>query len=372
MYIDKFLRNYRDYLQSLDLITDYYPSRLTRGEAYVIDRSTIDVLENFEVNLQYLEDNVDSVKEELSSLYSNIHKKLDKLVELSEGYQRLNTNELLDSSINNLHIYSLKGREYYDVFLESLALPRQSVITNYKSSDIKRDNINATETYKIPSNRVEVLCQVNILDTASTMIKRIVCYAKDGTELLSTTKAIFEVPVETFNIVVITNNVNKDVPSYSSLNILTNKYGTHIRTSVEDKIFKKEGKYLKLVIDRELPTDCYITAKLTIRYKNVLEHVFFNIGNGSQILIPQKEAKGEAVDLLNNKVYEDTIEEEDLVLASEYSTNNEIIKYKGNGVFDISKVNSSEFTIGLAFSLYSITNNTKTPQIKALYAYLTD
>lgn len=372
MYIDKFLRGYRDYLHQLEMITDYYPERLSYEEEYVIDRNTIDVLENFDANLQYLEDNIDNVKDELKKLYSNIFEKLDKLVEVAEGYQKLNTNELIESSINNLEIYSLKGKEYYDIFLDSLCLPRKSVIKNYKSSDITRDNINAVERYRMPSNKVEVLGQVNILDPSNTLLKRIVCYSRDGTELLSTTKTIFEIPVETFEITIVTDNVNKDVPSYSSLNILTNKYGSYVRTAVEDKNFKKEGKLLKVIIDRDVPTDCYITAKLTIKYKEIVEHVFFNVGSGSRILTPQREARGEIRDLLSNLVTEDIGIEEDLVLGEEYSTNEEIIKYKGNGVFDISNINSKEFTLGLSFSLYSLTNNTKTPQIKSLFAYSTN
>ena len=51
---------------------------------------------------------------------------------------------------------------------------------------------------------------------------------------------------------------------------------------------------------------------------------------------------------------------------------NETIKYLNNNIFDISKLNSSEFKLTLSLDLFSLYDNTKTPLIKGIYAYVTD
>ena len=43
-----------------------------------------------------------------------------------------------------------------------------------------------------------------------------------------------------------------------------------------------------------------------------------------------------------------------------------------NNIFDISKLNSSEFKLTLSLDLFSLYDNTKTPLIKGIYAYVTD
>lgn len=64
------------------------------------------------------------VEEEVKALFNNIYKKLDKLEELSEGYQNLNTNELLTSSIHSFNIFDIKSSSNYDTYFEALALEK--------------------------------------------------------------------------------------------------------------------------------------------------------------------------------------------------------------------------------------------------------
>lgn len=373
MYLDRFLEEYRDYLQAKDPIDESYPELLTEFEKYILDVNMIEVLNLFRYNLEYLESNIDKIEGDIISLYDNLSNKIDKVVDLSESYQRLNTHEFNKSaSINNLIIYDLKSRQAFDHYLNSLSLPRIGVIKNLRPEGVDRSNIGSVESYRVPSGRSDSLVSIKVLDENNTSLKRSVCVSKSGLELLSTTDKVFNIPTGTNTVKVITDNVDISKPSYTSVDLLTHNYSQYLRVSFEDKLFRKEGKQLKLVIDKDVPTDCYITGKLTVRYGSVLESVYFNVGNGKKILTPHSESKGITTDLYGNVVSEDSVENDDLVLGDEYSTNESIIKYKGNGVFDISRINSKTFNVNLSFSLYSVSNNTKTPQIKGLYAYVTD
>lgn len=372
MFIDKFVEEYRDYLQAREMLFDFYESELSPNERYVLDIQTQDILRLFDFNLEFLEGNIDNIKKDINYLYSNISSKLSKIVDLAEGYQKLNTNELTESKINNLIVFDIKNRDNYDEYLNSICLPRISVVKSLKSNSVLREHINAVEKYKIPPNKVQIIGKVSIIDSNNTSLKRIVCSSKDGTELLSTTNNIFEIPLETYEVSVFTDNIDKTPVNFTTVDFLSHEYSSDLRISFEDKLLKKEGKQLKIVIDKDVPTDCYITGKLTIRYGDVSESSYFNIGNGRKILTLHSESKGEVTDIYGNRVQEDNTENDDYVLGEEYSTNPKIFSYKGNGVFDISNINSKDFYINLSFSLHSLLNKTKTPQIKGLFAYVTN
>ena len=174
---------------------------------------------------------------------------------------------------------------------------------------------------------------------------------------------------------VITDNENSDKPFYSQMDILEDFYQKHSTVTLKDVPFIKEGSLLKLNVDFELPTECYTTVKLTLKYKDevteklIQETVYTDITNSKSILVNKQELN--SLGISYNKIENSSVIDPDLLLVETFSTNPNVFKEISYNVFDISKINTKEFSISLVLDIYSITDKNKTPKIKGIYGYVT-
>lgn len=373
--IDKYIHNFRTKLQSNEV---YVPTGTNKEspsdkELLVIEKHDIRVLEEFLGNMGYLNTSILEVTKNINRLYTNIYKKLDLLEEKAEGYQRLNTSELDTSdTIEDLKIPSLKDRSMYDNYLKGLALPRLSSYKGIFAQEINRGNLGATEIYKYNNTKTDSLLNINALDEYNTIVKSIEFYGKRNKLLASYSgRYLLDIPEGTQVIKVQTDNVDKDVTNYTSMDILAKNYVKQDTVTLDDIVFSKSSKLLKLVIDSSIPTSCSITAKVTVRNNKVNETLVFSVQNNREVYVNKEGAQGAIRDLRGNTLSIEEIGDEDVVLVQEYSTGDSI-KHLGNKVFDISKLNKEGFTLTISFTLYSLYDDTKSPVIKGVYAYVTE
>lgn len=170
MAIDNYLKEYRDYLFVQESYLKDLHDNVSENDMYVILTDTNNKLIELKNSMYFLDTNIMYVEEEVKALFNNIYKKLDKLEELSEGYQNLNTNELLTSSIHSFNIFDIKSSSNYDTYFEALALERTNNIKNIVTNKVIKNNINAVENYTLDTNNLEQFIKINIINPDKTSL----------------------------------------------------------------------------------------------------------------------------------------------------------------------------------------------------------
>ena len=359
MAIKEFLDNYRDHIVSLSLLEYKNRENIEELEKYSINYINKRKLNTLVNNVSFLDNSLELIKLDIEKMFYNFYLKLDKLEKLSEGYQKLNTNEASENFIEDFTTFEIKDRNLYDNFLEGLSLPRKHQIKNLLAKSIERNKINVTETYKLPDKIVDTLLRVNILDSSNTLLKRVSFIDRNNNEIVFiSNQSLIEIPKNTYKIEVHTDNINTNNFNFTSLDLMKMNFYKSGNTVLDDKVFRKAGNLFKLVIDYDLPEECKCTLKLNIKsnekgkLKN--EVVYFNLYNNSEVLL------------------EDNTASETFTFVKEYSTDESYIKYLGNKVFDISKITAEEFTVTLSISVYNLINDLESPIIRGIFGYVTN
>lgn len=378
MAIDNYLKEYRDYFFVQESYLKDLHDNISENDMYVILTDTNNKLIELKNSMYFLDTNIMYVEEEVKALFNNIYKKLDKLEELSEGYQNLNTNELLTSSIHSFNIFDIKSSSNYDTYFEALALERTNNIKNIVTNKVIKNNINAVENYTLDTNNLEQFIKINIINPDKTSLVRVDFFNKDKVLIESINeKKLLNVPIETKFFDVITNNTESNQNHYTSVDLLNSVYTSTSSTTTSDVLFKKEGNLLKLVIDSDVPTNTYGSLIVTFKYKDIFdtnfkeEKVYLSVNNNNLVLLPKYDIKNDAYDFEGNSIDLSSSNNSDLFFTSEYSYNN-LIKHIGNKTFNIKNINAKEFSVSLTINLYSLIDNTKTPLIKGIFGYVTE
>ncbi len=378
MAIDNYLKEYRDYFFVQESYLKDLHDNVSENDMYVILTDTNNKLIELKNSMYFLDTNIMYVEEEVKALFNNIYKKLDKLEELSEGYQNLNTNELLTSSIHSFNIFDIKSNSNYDTYFEALALERTNNIKNIVTNKVIKNNINAVENYTLDTNNLEQFIKINIINPDKTSLVRVDFFNKDKVLIESINeKKLLNVPIETKFFDVITNNTESNQNHYTSVDLLNSVYTSTSSTTTSDVLFKKEGDLLKLVIDSDVPTNTYGSLIVTFKYKDIFdtnfkeEKVYLSVNNNNLVLLPKYNIKNDAYDFEGNSIDLSSSNNSDLFFTSEYSYNN-LITHIGNKTFNIKNINAKEFSVSLTINLYSLIDNTKTPLIKGIFGYVTE
>lgn len=378
MAIDNYLKEYRDYFFVQESYLKDLHDNVSENDMYVILTDTNNKLIELKNSMYFLDTNIMYVEEEVKALFNNIYKKLNKLEELSEGYQNLNTNELLTSSIHSFNIFDIKSSSNYDTYFEALALERTNNIKNIVTNKVIKNNINAVENYTLDTNNLEQFIKINIINPDKTSLVRVDFFNKDKVLIESINeKKLLNVPIETKFFDVITNNTESNQNHYTSVDLLNSVYTSTSSTTTSDVLFKKEGDLLKLVIDSDVPTNTYGSLIVTFKYKDIFdnnfkeEKVYLSVNSNNLVLLPKYDIKNDAYDFEGNSIDLSSSNNSDLFFTSEYSYNN-LIKHIGNKTFNIKNINAKEFSVSLTINLYSLIDNTKTPLIKGIFGYVTE
>lgn len=378
MAIDNYLKEYRDYFFVQESYLKDLHDNISENDMYVILTDTNNKLTELKNSMYFLDTNIMYVEEEIKALFNNIYKKLDKLEELSEGYQNLNTNELLTSSIHSFNIFDIKSSSNYDTYFEALALERTNNIKNIVTNKVIKNNINAVENYTLDTNNLEQFIKINIINPDKTSLVRVDFFNKDKVLIESINeKKLLNVPIETKFFDVITNNTESNQNHYTSVDLLNSVYTSTSSTTTSDVLFKKEGDLLKLVIDSDIPTNTYGSLIVNFKYKDIFdnnfkeEKVYLSVNSNNLVLLPKYDIKNDAYDFEGNSIDLSSSNNSDLFFTSEYSYNN-LIKHIGNKTFNIKNINAEEFSVSLTINLYSLIDNTKTPLIKGIFGYVTE
>lgn len=378
MAIDNYLKEYRDYFFVQESYLKDLHDNVSENDMYVILTDTNNKLIELKNSMYFLDTNIMYVEEEVKALFNNIYKKLNKLEELSEGYQNLNTNELLTSSIHSFNIFDIKSSNNYDTYFEALALERTNNIKNIVTNKVIKNNINAVENYTLDTNNLEQFIKINIINPDKTSLVRVDFFNKDKVLIESINeKKLLNVPIETKFFDVITNNTESNQNHYTSVDLLNSVYTSTSSTTTSDVLFKKEGNLLKLVIDNAIPTNTYGSLIVTFKYKDIFENnfkeekVYLSVNSNNLVLLPKYDIKNDAYDFEGNSIDLSSSNNSDLFFTSEYSSNN-LIKHIGNKTFNIKNINAKEFSVSLTINLYSLIDNTKTPLIKGIFGYVTE
>ena len=107
MAIDKFLEEFRDYMYTKDMLLDEIDSSSSKSDLYVIVEYSNKILKELLQSSLFLDTSLIDIEKEILDIYSNIHLKLDKILQLAEGYQNLNTMEVLSEPINSFSIFDI-------------------------------------------------------------------------------------------------------------------------------------------------------------------------------------------------------------------------------------------------------------------------
>ena len=142
MAIKEFLDNYRDHIVSLSLLEYKNKENIEELERYSINYLNKRKLNTLVDNVSFLDNSLELIKLDIEKMFYNFYLKLDKLEKLSEGYQKLNTNEASENFIEDFTTFEIKDRNLYDNFLEGLSLPRKHQIKNLLAKSIERNKIN--------------------------------------------------------------------------------------------------------------------------------------------------------------------------------------------------------------------------------------
>ena len=381
MAIDSFLNEYRDYMYTKNTLMNYLDHKSTSSEIYVVVKHCISVLKELQTNMLYLDKNLIDIEREIESIFNNVFRKIEKIEDIAEGYQNLNTNELSSDTIKSFNGFDIQNKELFDQYYKGLTLPRKNKVKSLTTNFIERNNINGKEVYKGFIDKDTFFIKILLEDPIKTLIKKVEIYTKQD-ELLDEIydKTLIELPKNAYQVVVFTDNVEANMPNYTRMDVLNDTFADRASVNLKEETFLNNGKLFKLNINYSLPTQCYATLKLIFKYKNKFTNkaeqvtVYTSVNNTRDILLSKNEAKPNAAlkDIFGNEVNIQNISTTDTVLSPEYSTDESKIKYLGNKVFDISKLNTKEFNLSISVDLYSLIDKNKTPIIKGLFGYVTE
>lgn len=376
MAIDKFLQEYRDYMYTKDMLLNKIDSSTSRTDLYVIIEYSGVLLKELSTSSLYIDTTIFNIEKEIEDIYNRIHLKLDKILELAEGYQSLNTNEVLSEPINSFSVFEIKNNLNFNSFYEALTLKNINKIKNKTPDRIEKSNINAVEYFIFDENNINNYLRVNIKDSINTILKTINVYNHEGELIQSLSEsALIRLDKDIARIEVITDNEISDKAYYTRIDILEDFYQSSSTINLEDVTFKKEGSKLKINFDYDLPTENYGTVKITIKYKDNItnkikqETIYTGLNTTRDILVNKQEL--ESLNVRYEKTKDSYILNTDLIEVKTFSTNPNLFKSIGYGVYDISKINSDIFTISLVIDIYSLIDKNKTPKIKGIYGYVT-
>ena len=381
MAIDSFLNEYRDYMYTKNTLMGYLDHKSTSSDIYVVIKHCISVLKELQTNMLYLDKNLIDIEREIESIFNNVFRKIEKIEDIAEGYQNLNTNELSSDTIKSFNGFDIQNKELFDQYYKGLTLPRKNKVKSLTTNFIERNNINGKEVYKGFIDKDTFFVKILTEDSTKTLIKKVEIYTKQD-ELLDEIydKTLIELPKDAYQVVVYTDNTEANVPNYTRMDVLNDTFADRASVNLKEETFLNNGKLFKLNINYSLPTQCYATLKLIFKYKNKSTNkaeqvtVYTSINNTRDVLLSKNEAKPNAAlkDIFGNEVNIQNISTTDIVLSPEYSTDESKIKYLGNKVFDISKLNTKEFNLSISVDLYSLIDKNKTPIIKGLFGYVTE
>ena len=381
MAIDSFLNEYRDYMYTKNTLMGYLDHKSTSSDIYVVVKHCISVLKELQTNMLYLDKNLIDIEREIESIFNNVFRKIEKIEDIAEGYQNLNTNELSSDTIKSFNGFDIQNKELFDQYYKGLTLPRKNKVKSLTTNFIERNNINGKEVYKGFIDKDTFFVKILTEDSTKTLIKKVEIYTKQD-ELLDEIydKTLIELPKNAYQVVVYTDNTEANVPNYTRMDVLNDTFADRASVNLKEETFLNNGKLFKLNINYNLPTQCYATLKLIFKYKNKSTNkaeqvtVYTSINNTRDVLLSKNEAKPNAAlkDIFGNEINIQNISTTDTVLSPEYSTDESKIKYLGNKVFDISKLNTKEFNLSISVDLYSLIDKNKTPIIKGLFGYVTE
>lgn len=381
MAIDSFLNEYRDYMYTKNTLMGYLDHKSTSSDIYVVVKHCISVLKELQTNMLYLDKNLIDIEREIESIFNNVFRKIEKIEDIAEGYQNLNTNELSSDTIKSFNGFDIQNKELFDQYYKGLTLPRKNKVKSLTTNFIERNNINGKEVYKGFIDKDTFFVKILTEDSTKTLIKKVEIYTKQD-ELLDEIydKTLIELPKNAYQVVVYTDNTEANVPNYTRMDVLNDTFVDRASVNLKEETFLNNGKLFKLNINYSLPTQCYATLKLIFKYKNKSTNkaeqvtVYTSINNTRDVLLSKNEAKPNAAlkDIFGNEINIQNISTTDTVLSPEYSTDESKIKYLGNKVFDISKLNTKEFNLSISVDLYSLIDKNKTPIIKGLFGYVTE
>lgn len=381
MTIKTFLDEVRFKTYTDDIVLPFDRSTEVHSSLMVQLKEALKRVEGLKGSTEYSINNLHGIKRDVDEIFKKINSKIDILDNLAEGYQYLNTNELDNDAIHSLKIFNLKDRYGYNDITQSLTLNRLNKIRELKPTSVKKDNLQAEELYKITGTYRDSLIGIVRVSNENTEILKaeLLDVRKDllSTLLVSNGRVLGNLPEDVRYIKVYTNNVDKDRSNYTTLSILENKYDSYHSVIVGEGIFEKKGSLLKVVIDSKVPTESYLILDLNIsyqnKYTNELEEytLTFNGITSREILVDKNTVKGKVLDLDGNEVESSRVIG-DYVLVKEKIDKALPIVHLGNKVFDISGIRSDTFQVSLKVSMYNTIDNTKTPEIKGIFAYVTE
>lgn len=381
MTIKTFLDEVRFKTYTDDIVLPFDRSTEVHSSLMVQLKEALKRVEGLKGSTEYSINNLHGIKRDVDEIFKKINSKIDILDNLAEGYQYLNTNELDNDAIHSLKIFNLKDRYGYNDITQSLTLNRLNKIRELKPTSVKKDNLQAEELYKITGTYRDSLIGIVRVSNENTEILKaeLLDVRKDllSTLLVSNGRVLGNLPEDVRYIKVYTNNVDKDRSNYTTLSILENKYDSYHSVIVGEGIFEKKGSLLKVVIDSKVPTESYLILDLSIsyqnKYTNELEEytLTFNGITSREILVDKNTVKGKVLDLDGNEVESSRVIG-DYVLVKEKIDKALPIVHLGNKVFDISGIRSDTFQVSLKVSMYNTIDNTKTPEIKGIFAYVTE
>lgn len=349
-------------------------SELPYSSLVVYMRDVMARLDSFKQSTQYSLESLANVERDVKDIFGKINEKIDLLEEMVEGYQYLNTNELGNDVIHSLKVFSLK--DGYNPITKSVTLPRLSKARELRPNVVVKGNILAEETFKLSDTYRDSLIGVTTVDKENTEIVKVLLL--DGKDrLIDTLLPVDGNVLGSFHedvkyIKVQTNNVEEDRESYTRVSILENRYSGYSEVMLGSRNMENKGNTLKLLLDTKIPIGSFLTLEVGITYTENgerKEHKLKVNGTASKYILEEKGKQDGRV--MNLEGFEVDIDKvlDDYVLVKERV---EGVKHLGNKVFDISSIKSDTFTLTLKALLYSISDNTKTPEIKGVFAYVTE
>lgn len=381
MAIDTFLNEYRDYMFSKNTILDFINEATSPSDVYVILHASLNTLRELQTTMLFLDENLIDIEREVEELFENVYKKIDKIEEIAEGYQNLNTNELSYDDIKSFKAFNITKSSFYDEYFKALALPRRNKIRRLTTNFITRENINAKEVFVGFIDKDTHFIKVVLIDPEKSILKRVDLIGDKGQTLESIyDRSLIKVSREVVSVEVVTDNVEKNLNSFSYIDSLNDVYVDQASIALTEEVFEKKGSLFKINIDSEIPTQCEATLKITTQFKDRVsnklkrESVYINLKNSREVILTKIESKPGATlkDIYGNSLSIQDLDSNDLVLGPEFSTDEVSIKHKGNKVFDISGMNTEEFSITASITLYSFIDQNQTPKIKGMYGYVTE
>lgn len=375
--IDKYLAEYREYMFTKDLIIRELNNRdLTRSDIYVITEHSYYLIKSLLNSTVFLDTALIDIEEEIEDIFKHINSKLDKILELSEAYQKLNTSELLEEPINSFSVFDIKASSNYNTYFKALTLKNTTKTRVVIPNVLTKTNKNTKEVYLIDKEIEGDFIQFKKIKENNTLLKGIHIYDVNN-NLINTFQEFSMISLDKSisRIEVITDNADLNNISFTQGSVYNPYYQKHSSIKLNSIIFNKEGSLFKLNSSYTLPTECYITAKITFEYKDSntnqpkQETLYISLDNSQEVLVEKQEI--DSLKVLYTQIEDKTLLEPSLIYIKPLSTNTSIVNFKGYNVFDISKINAKEFTVSITLELYSLLDKNKTPSIEGIYGYVT-